>query len=206
MFLIVGLGNPGKKYEHTRHNVGFDALDILSDMWKLSVDKSRNKATVGEGSVYGQRVALAKPQTFMNDSGLSVVQLLGWYKTPIENMMVVVDDIDLPLGAVRMRKQGSAGTHNGMRSIIRLTGKDAFPRVRVGIGKPEHPQHNLKDYVLTQYRKEELVPMFNALKRAALGIDLWVREGIDVAMQETNTKNPEKLEKPEKPTESNSEK
>ncbi len=190
MYVIVGLGNPGRQYEHTRHNAGFDAIDILSDMWRVPIAKARFKAAVGEGVVGAQRVVLAKPQTYMNDSGMSVVELLNWYKPDIDRLVVVYDDIDLPMGSVRIRKQGSAGTHNGMRSIISLTGETAFPRVRIGIGKPEHPGFDLKDYVLTRYRSDEMELMFESLKRAAFGVDLVVREGTERAMQEINTRNP----------------
>ena len=193
MFVIVGLGNPGRKYEHTRHNAGFDTLDILSELWRIPMQKTRYKAVIGEGMLGFERVVLAKPQTYMNDSGLSVVELLNWYKPPLEHLVVVYDDIDLPLGNVRIRKQGSAGTHNGMRSIIRLTGESAFPRVRVGIGRPSHPSFDLKDFVLTGYSsREDRATMFDAFKRAADGIDLIVREGADRAMQEINSRNAER--------------
>lgn len=202
MYVIAGLGNPGRRYEHTRHNAGFDALDILSDMWGIPIKKSRCRALIGEGTARGERVVLAKPQTYMNDSGMSVVELLHWYKPPLDKLVVVYDDVDLPPGSVRIRGQGSAGTHNGMRSIIRLTGESAFPRVRVGIGKPPDPRFDLKDFVLTGYRRDELAPMFDALKRAARGVDLIVREGVDRAMREINTRNPEKPDE-EKPTQPN---
>ena len=148
MFLVVGLGNPGRKYEHTRHNVGFDVVDILSQKYDIPLRKSRCKAITGEGVIAGQKVALALPQTYMNLSGESVVQLVNWYKPEMDQLLVCYDDVDLPDGKVRFRPSGSAGTHNGMRNIIYLLGRDDFPRMRVGTGRP--PEHmDLKDYVLT---------------------------------------------------------
>ena len=135
MFLVVGLGNPGRKYEHTRHNVGFDVVDILSQKYDIPLRKSRCKAITGEGVIAGQKVALALPQTYMNLSGESVVQLVNWYKPEMDQLLVCYDDIDLPDGKVRFRPSGSAGTHNGMRNIIYLLGRDDFPRMRVGTGR-----------------------------------------------------------------------
>ena len=155
MFLVVGLGNPGRKYEHTRHNVGFDVVDILSQKYEIPLRKSRCKAITGEGVIAGQKVALALPQTYMNLSGESVVQLVNWYKPEMDQLLVCYDDIDLPDGKVRFRPSGSAGTHNGMRNIIYLLGRDDFPRMRVGTGRP--PEHmDLKDYVLMGYETKEL--------------------------------------------------
>ena len=151
MYVIVGLGNPGRKYEHTRHNVGFDVVDILAERHTIPCVRSRCKATVGEGMIGGERVVLAKPETYMNLSGESVVQLVNWYKIEPEQLIVVYDDVDLAAGKIRFRPSGSAGTHNGMRNIIYLYGKENFPRVRVGIGRPPEGW-DLKDYVLTGYQ------------------------------------------------------
>ena len=188
MFVIVGLGNPGGKYEHTRHNVGFDALSVLSTRHGIAIKKSMCKALVGEGVVGGERVALAAPQTFMNLSGESVVQLMQWYKITPEQLIVIYDDIDLDPGRLRVRGAGSAGTHNGMRSIIGLTGLDHFPRVRVGIGKPPHPGYALADYVLGQYSKEERHTMFDAFLHAAEAVETIVKTGVDAAMAAYNGK------------------
>ena len=136
-YIVVGLGNPEKKYEHTRHNVGFDVLQVLSQKLDIPLNKLRCKALTGEGRIGGERVVLAAPQTYMNLSGQSVVELLRWYKADAKHLIVVYDDVDLPQGRLRVRAGGSAGTHNGMRNIVYLTGRDDFPRVRIGIGKPE---------------------------------------------------------------------
>ena len=181
MFLVVGLGNPGRKYEHTRHNVGFDVVDILSQKYDIPLRKSRCKAITGEGVIAGQKVALALPQTYMNLSGESVVQLVNWYKPEMDQLLVCYDDIDLPDGKVRFRPSGSAGTHNGMRNIIYLLGRDDFPRMRVGTGRP--PEHlDLKDYVLMGYETKELrETMFQGYLLAAEAIAEYIRGGADAA-------------------------
>lgn len=181
MYVIVGLGNPGRKYAHTRHNVGFDVVDILSQKHHILMEKRRGKALVGEGLIGGKRVALCLPQTFMNLSGESVVQLVNWYKPEHDQLIVCYDDIDLPEGKLRFRTSGSAGTHNGMRNIIYLLGRDDFPRVRVGTGRP--PEYmDLKDYVLTSYDTKALrETMFDAYMRAADVITEYVKSGADGA-------------------------
>ena len=136
MVLIVGLGNPGAKYARTRHNVGFDVVEILAARNQIELNRTRCKAKVGEGRIGNVRVALAQPQTYMNLSGEAVTQLVNWYKVAPEELLVVYDDVDLPFGRVRIRPKGSAGTHNGMRNILYLLGRDDFPRLRVGIGRP----------------------------------------------------------------------
>ena len=183
MYIVVGLGNPGRKYEHTRHNVGFDVLEILSQKYDIPIRKLRCKAAVGEGTIRGERVVLAQPQTFMNLSGESVVQLLNWYKADTSKLIVVYDDVDLPEGKLRFRPGGSAGTHNGMRNIIYLTGKDNFPRVRVGIGRPA-PGWDMKDWVLAPYQTPELrKTMFDAYMNAADAVATLIAEGVEPARQ-----------------------
>lgn len=154
MYVIVGLGNPGDKYTKTRHNVGFDVLDRLAGRLGIAFNKSKCKARLAEGRIGSERVVLAQPQTFMNLSGESVVELMNWYKAEMDHLVVVYDDIDLDLGHVRFRAKGGAGTHNGMRSIIGLLGRDDFPRVRVGTGRAPKGW-NLADWVLSGYRTEE---------------------------------------------------
>ncbi|NLF28258.1 MAG: aminoacyl-tRNA hydrolase [Clostridiales bacterium] len=183
MIVVVGLGNPGRKYEHTRHNVGFDIVDVLAQRNGISLARLKCKAAVGEGAIAGKRVALALPQTFMNLSGESVVQLVNWYKPENDQLIVCYDDVDLPEGKLRFRTNGSAGTHNGMRSIIYLLGRDDFPRVRVGIGRPPEGWE-LSDYVLTGYRTAELrKTMFDAYVAAAEAVEHLIREGPDAARQ-----------------------
>ena len=181
MYVIVGLGNPGRKYEHTRHNVGFDVLEVLSQKHNIPMRKLRCKAAIGEGTINGQKVVLAQPQTFMNLSGESVVQLVNFFKPEEDQLIVCYDDIDLAEGKLRFRPNGSAGTHNGMRNIIYLLGRDNFPRVRVGIGRP--PQGwDLKDYVLTGYNTPELrETMFDAYNVAADVIAEYISGGADAA-------------------------
>ena len=195
MFLIVGLGNPGDQYEHTRHNVGFDVLTILSEKLSIPIRRIKSKALVGEGTYQGEKVVLCKPQTYMNLSGEAVERLLHWYKLLPQNMMVIYDDIDLASGWLRIRPDGSAGTHNGMRSIVGSIGTDAFPRIRVGIGgKP--PAFDLADWVLSHYNTaEERKLAFDAYSLAADAAMAWMREGIATAMNRYNTQKP----KPPKP-------
>ena len=183
MYVIVGLGNPGKKYEHTRHNVGFDVVDVLSQKHDIPIHRLRCKASVGEGVIRGQKVALCLPQTFMNLSGESVVQLCGWYKPEDDHLIVVYDDVDLPEGKLRFRPSGSAGTHNGMRNIIYLLGRDNFPRVRVGIGRPPEGW-DMKDWVLAGYNTPELRrTMFDAYMGAADVIAELIEKGVEPARQ-----------------------
>ena len=183
MYVIVGLGNPGRKYMHTRHNVGFDVVEVLSQKYDIPIQRLRCKAAVGEGRIRGQRVVLAQPQTFMNLSGESVVQLVNWYKPEHDHLIVCYDDVDLPEGKLRFRPGGSAGTHNGMRNIIYLLGRDNFPRVRVGIGRPA-PGWDMKDWVLSAYDTPELrQTMFDAYMNAADVIAELIEGGPDAARQ-----------------------
>ncbi|MBR0368200.1 MAG: aminoacyl-tRNA hydrolase [Clostridia bacterium] len=183
MYVIVGLGNPGRKYMHTRHNVGFDIVEVLSQKYDIPLHKLRCKAVVGEGVIRGQRVALCQPQTFMNLSGESVVQLVNWYKPEHDHLIVCFDDVDLPEGKLRFRPKGSAGTHNGMRNIIYLLGWDDFPRVRVGIGRPAEGW-DMKDWVLSTYQTPELrQTMFDAYLGAADVVAELIANGVEPARQ-----------------------
>ena len=183
MYIVVGLGNPGRKYEHTRHNVGFDVVEILSQKYDIPIRKLRCKAAVGEGTIRGERVVLAQPQTFMNLSGESVVQLLNWYKAEPSRLILIYDDVDLPEGKLRFRPSGSAGTHNGMRNIIYLVGREDFPRVRVGIGRPA-PGWDMKDWVLASYQTKELrETMFTAYCNAADVVAELIEKGVESTRQ-----------------------
>ncbi len=188
MLVIVGLGNPGNQYARTRHNVGFDVVDVLIE--KLSAGSPRRmcSALVWETRVDGERVALCKPQTYMNDSGRSVAELVSWYKPDAGRLLIVYDDIDLPLGKLRLRASGSAGTHNGMRSIVAALGRQDFPRLRVGVGaKPEG--WDLANWVLSHYQtEEERKVQFDAFLRAADAALIFAREGIEPAMRACNVK------------------
>ena len=195
MYLIVGLGNPGSKYAHTRHNVGFDVLEKLSRKLGVSISREKEEALIGECFVAGQKVILALPQTYMNLSGESVMRLVNWYKIPPENLLVVYDDIDLAQGAIRIRKNGSAGTHNGMRSIVGLLGYENFPRLRVGVGK-KREGYELADWVLGHYIGEEQEVADNAFEAAADAIVDYIENGIESAMCKYNTKKEKKKPAP----------
>ena len=184
MYIIVGLGNPGKKYENTRHNMGFIAVDLLAEKYGIKVDKIKFKALVGEGRIAGQKVLLVKPQTYMNLSGQSVMEVMNFYKEDIENLIVIYDDIDIPTGTIRLRKKGSAGTHNGMRNIVYLLQEEGFPRIRVGIGSES--KVDLIHYVTSGVTKKEKDLLEDALTRAADAAACIVEKGIEKAMNEYN--------------------
>lgn len=187
MFVIVGLGNPGKKYENTRHNMGFIAIDLISKKYEINVNKIKHKSLVGEGIISGQRVLLVKPQTFMNSSGEAVREILNYYKIDISNLIVIYDDIDIPTGTIRLRKFGSAGTHNGMKSVVYQVQSDRFPRVRIGIGSGI--KSDLIDYVTGNFTKKE-IPLFeDALTKASEATACIVQNGIDKAMNDYNQKS-----------------
>ena len=189
MYLIVGLGNPDKKYEHTRHNVGFDVLSVLSTKLNIPITKSRGKALVGEGVIGNEKIVLAAPQTYMNLSGEAVVALMNWYKVDAAHVLLIYDDVDLPEGQLRIRREGSAGTHNGMRNIVALTGNQNFPRIRVGISVPRNPDYQLRDFVLGKYTtKKERETMYGAFLNAADAAVTIVTSGIDKAMAQYNVK------------------
>lgn len=188
-YIIVGLGNPGRKYENTRHNLGFITVDRIAEDLGIRVNKLKFKALIGEGRLGGRRVLLVKPQTYMNLSGESVREIAGFYKIPMENLVVIYDDFDLPTGSVRVRKFGSAGTHNGMKSIIYQLQSDRFPRIRIGTGKGDG--ENLIDFVTGGFTKEEVPVMREAVLRAAAACKAIVTDGIDTAMNQYNTRKKE---------------
>lgn len=185
MYIIAGLGNPGPQYQATRHNVGFVVIDMLSESFGISLNKIKHKALLGEGYIGNEKVVLAKPQTYMNASGESILDLKNWYKVENSHIIVVYDDIDLNVGVLRIRPSGSAGTHNGMRSVIFQLQADDFPRVRIGIGKPP-AGWDLAAYVLSPFRQEEIEDIFNACKRAVKGIELIISRGVAEAMNQCN--------------------
>ena len=185
MYVVVGLGNPGKQYDKTRHNVGFDVIDILAEEYGISVSKIKHKALIGEGRVGSEKVLLVKPQTYMNLSGETLIDIYNYYKVDMENIIVIYDDIDLDVGKIRIRKKGSGGTHNGMRSITKCLGSTDFPRVRVGVSKPR-PGQDLADFVLSRFRKEEADDVQLGLEKAAKSVDVMIRDNIDLAMNKYN--------------------
>lgn len=184
MYIIVGLGNPGKKYENTRHNIGFITLDHIAEKNNIKINKIKHKALLGEGTICNEKVLLVKPQTFMNLSGNSIKEIVDYYKESLDKLIVIYDDIDVEVGKIRIRKKGSAGTHNGMRSIIYNLVSDDFPRIRIGIGKD--PARELSNYVLDSFHKEEINAMRKAVEAAAAAVETWLAEGIDKAMNEYN--------------------
>ena len=189
MFLIVGLGNPEKKYDKTRHNIGFDTIDALADKYNISMNEKKHKALCGTGVIDGVKVLLAKPQTYMNLSGESVRELVNYYKVdPESELIVVYDDISLAPGQIRIRKKGSAGGHNGIKNIIANLGTDRFMRVKVGVG--EKPKNwDLADYVLSPFTKDER-PLVNlAIEHAAKAIEQMLNGDVDAAMNEYNRKS-----------------
>ncbi|HWQ11534.1 MAG TPA: aminoacyl-tRNA hydrolase [Roseiflexaceae bacterium] len=194
MWLIVGLGNPGEEYARTRHNIGWVAVNHVARRHGLEFSGKRANARIAEGQIFGQRVALARPQTYMNLSGQAVVGLCQWYKIdPARQLLVIYDDTDLPFGVLRLRERGSAGTHNGMRSIVGQLGSQVFPRLRVGIGQ-KPPGWDLADYVLARFTREEEEQLPALVERIADAVDTVVREGFTVAMNRYNA--PERPPKP----------
>ncbi|MEG1547924.1 MAG: aminoacyl-tRNA hydrolase [Clostridia bacterium] len=186
MFVVVGLGNPGKEYEGTRHNMGYMTLDILAGRWGIDIKRHRFRAVLGEGMVAGQKVVLAKPATFMNNSGWSVMDIMTWYKCAHSELILIYDDIDLPLGGIRVREGGSAGTHNGMRSVIHQLGYDDFPRVRVGIGGAD--RSGLISHVLGEPTGEEREMLLHEINSAADAVELILKGTLNEAQVKFNKK------------------
>lgn len=185
MYIIVGLGNPGQKYDQTRHNVGFDAIDKLANKHGIKVDKLKHRALLGEGRIGNDKVLLVKPQTYMNLSGESLASICGYYKVDLENLIVMYDDIDLDVGKLRIRKKGSAGSHNGMRSIVKCLGSTEFPRIRIGVSKPPQGK-DLADFVLSRFSKEDRVYVEESLDRAVLTVEEIITTDMDMAMNKYN--------------------
>lgn len=184
-YLIAGLGNPGAEHAANRHNVGFRCVERLASIHGLAFDKRQKNGRVALGEIAGRRVVLVKPQTFMNESGRAVVALARFYRVPPEQMLVVYDDLDLPLGTVRLRPEGGSGGHKGMRSIIEHLGGQNFPRLRIGIGRPPG-QMDPAAYVLQGFSAEEQPLVEEALERAVAAIETWLREGVVMAMSRHN--------------------
>lgn len=195
MKVIVGLGNPGNEYAKTRHNAGFMAIDRLATRHGLSGAKMKFHAGMLEGPVAGERCVLLQPMTFMNRSGLCVGEVMRFYKLEPDELMIVVDDVALPVGRIRLRKTGGAGGHNGLSDIERALGTTKYPRLRIGIDPPGRvPQ---SDYVLGRFSEAQLSALEPALDRACDAVEMWVREGIDAAMNQFNAAEKEETEKNE---------
>ena len=186
--MIVGLGNPGKEYEMTRHNVGFRATDLVAGILKTKIDRLKFKALTRLVNWQGKKVLLVQPQTYMNLSGAAVSALASYYKVKPERIIVIFDDISLPPGRIRIRKDGSAGGHNGIKSIIQSLGSDQFPRVKVGVGAKPHPDYDLADWVLSKFSAQEEKALAPALENAANAALLIMEQGTEKAASAYNGK------------------
>ena len=191
MYLIAGLGNPTKKYEGTRHNVGFETVDIIADSQGIALSSNKHKAVYGQGFIGGEKVILAKPQTFMNLSGEAVSALLSYYKEdPAESLIIISDDIDLPVGHIRIRKSGSPGGHNGLKDIVSRIGTQEFIRIRIGVGQ-KPADWDLADYVLSRFVPEDRKKIDEAEEAAASAVEAILTDGVDKAMNVYNRFLPE---------------
>lgn len=187
MHVLVGLGNPEARFESTRHNIGFEVIDYIARKHGVRLDRLKHKALYQELNIGGKKVLIVKPQTYMNLSGDSVISIVNYFKVDMANLAVIYDDVDLPLGDLRIRKSGSAGTHNGMRDIIYKLKRDDFPRFRIGVGSDDRME--LRDFVLSRFKKDEIPVMEEAVMRAEEALMSYVKFGIDRAMNDYNRKN-----------------
>lgn len=185
-WLLVGLGNPGLKYESTRHNMGFLAVDKLAEVERFKFNKLRFKAWTATAELGGEKVLVMKPQTYMNLSGESVGQAARFYKIPPEHVLVISDDISLPIGKLRIRANGSAGGHNGLKNIIQHLGSDQFPRIKVGVGMPENAGYDIADWVTGRPMGDEQKPLMEALDKAVAAVPVLIRDGVDKAQNRFN--------------------
>lgn len=185
-FLVVGLGNPDRKYENTRHNSGYIMLDYIANTLSARVNRVKFKSTVGEANINGHRVLLMKPSTYMNNSGQAVVEAMNFYKIPAENVIILLDDINLDVGKMRIRAKGSDGGQNGMKNIIYLSGKDTFPRVKIGIGKKPNPEYDLAAWVLSRFTKDELKTLEKVAENTYEAVKLTLDGKISEAMNRYN--------------------
>lgn len=183
----MGLGNPGRQYQDSRHNLGFRTIDVLAQHWRIEVTDKKHKALCGRGRWQGYSVLLLKPQTYMNRSGQSVLSAMSFYKVLPSDIFIILDDIDLPLGQLRVRQQGSAGGHNGLKDIIRLLGRDDLCRLRIGIGAAE--TEPTAEYVLSSFAESEKQKIEDALREAHECVECWLEKGIQAAMTKYNRKS-----------------
>ena len=181
-WLVVFLGNPGARYEGTRHNAGFLAGDALSRSKGVAINRARFRALTATTEIGGEKVMLMKPQTYMNLSGDAVSQAVKFYKIPPEHVLVVSDEVSLPIGKLRVRAKGSAGGHNGLKSIISCLGTDQFPRIRIGVGAPPHPDYDMADWVLSAFKNQDAEDMAKAASRAAEAVECYIQNGPEKTM------------------------
>ena len=186
-WLVVFLGNPGPRYEGTRHNAGFMAGDALARQLGLRIDRLRFRALTASCVIGGEKVLLMKPQTYMNLSGEAAAQAARFYRVPPERVLVVSDETSLPIGRIRVRKKGSAGGHNGLKSLIACLGSEDFPRIRLGVGAPPHPDYDMADWVLSVFRNQDAEDMAAAAERAAQAVCCYIEQGAEPCMNKFNT-------------------
>lgn len=185
-WIVVFLGNPGPKYRDTRHNAGFMAADAMEKKLGVSINKLRFKALTAQATLGGEKVLLLKPQTYMNLSGESVSPAAAFYKVPPEHIIVVSDEVSLPIGKLRIRKSGSAGGHNGLKNIIAMLGTDAFPRIRMGVGAPPHADYDMADWVLSSFKNQDADDIRSLAVRVCDAVECYIAEGPDRAMNKFN--------------------
>ena len=185
MYIIVGLGNPEPEYSFTRHNMGFDVINKLSEKYNINLNKSGFKSIYGSGTIEGEKVILCKPQTYMNLSGDAVQEIVNFYKVPTENLIIIYDDIDIEKGTIKLRKKGGPGGHNGMKSVIHMLGTEEFPHVRIGTGLCENKE-DLINYVIKKVSNDEYIELLNAINLASEAVVEIIKNGIDKAMNKYN--------------------
>jgi PTH1 family peptidyl-tRNA hydrolase len=185
-YIVVGLGNPGLQYEKTRHNVGFRAVDALCESLLVKCDRNKFKSLYADAKIGEKRVLILKPQTYMNNSGQAVSEAMSFYKIPVENVIVISDDITLDVGRLRIRAKGSAGGHNGLKDIIELSGSDSFPRIKIGCGQKPHPDYDIKDWVLAKFPKEDEKQIAESISAAAEAVECIIKKDISTAMNRYN--------------------
>lgn len=194
MFIIAGLGNPGREYEQTRHNIGFIAANAIAEAHGVKIDRLKFKSLTATCTIGTEKVLLMKPQTFMNNSGEAIGEAARFYKVPPENILVIADDISLPPGTLRIRRKGTAGGHNGLKSIISHLDSTEFPRIKIGVGDRDNPDEELMDYVLGKFPREDIDLMNETIRKAAAAADLIVQGQTSEAMNLYNTKKKKAVE------------
>ena len=187
MYIIVGLGNPEPEYARTRHNMGFDVINILAKNNNIELNRNKFNAIYGTGTIENEKVILIKPQTYMNNSGEAVIDFVKFYKETLQNVMIIYDDMDTAIGQIRIRTKGGPGSHNGMKSIVKELNSEQFPRIRIGIGKPLNEFDRI-NYVIGTLKIEEYMKLNEGEKLGAEAIEYWIKHGIDNAMNKYNVK------------------
>ena len=185
MYLIVGLGNPGNEYAKTRHNMGFDTINIIANKYKIEMNRTKFNAIFGSGTINNEKVILVKPQTYMNLSGTAVREFVNFYKLEKQQIIIIYDDMDIEIGTMKIRKKGGPGNHNGMKSVVQEIGTEEFPRVRIGIGTPKH-KNDIINYVIGHITDEEYEILQTGVKKASEAIEEIIKKGIDIAMNKYN--------------------